>query len=90
MNMPVENMIIGPRHIDNKTHDKGYNELKEFGNKSGGIKIWITRKGILINGYYQGLRDRVNYRNMKDDVIITWEELDEIRNRVTEIKRNRR
>lgn len=50
-----------------------------IGSNSGGIKFYMNKKGLYINGYYAGLKEGKKYANMRDFLFISWADFDNLR-----------
>jgi hypothetical protein len=50
-----------------------------IGGNSGGIKLYMNKKGLYINGYYAGLTEGLKYANTRDFLFISWEDFDKLR-----------
>ncbi len=57
------------------------------GMKSSGMIIDVTKKGLELNAYYTAFNQDTKYSNLREPVIITWEELDKIKGRVFNTKK---
>jgi hypothetical protein len=64
-------------------------ERLEAGGSTGGIVLDITRKGLVINGYYLSPNGKVRYANTLKPVRITWEELEKAKVNVNMPKKRR-
>jgi hypothetical protein len=57
------------------------------GMKSSGMIIDVTKEGLEINAYYTAFEQDIKYANLRDPVIITWEELERIKGRIFNTKK---
>lgn len=57
-------------------------ERIEAGGATGGIILDITRKGLIVNGYYQGFRSDTKFANTLRPIMITWEDLEKAKKRI--------
>ena len=62
-------------------------ERLEAGGQTGGIVLDITRKGIVVNGYYTSFNGDIKYANTLKPVMITWEDLEKAKKRVMSPKK---
>ena len=81
MNRKIDN----PRPLYEKIEPKksARYERLEAGGGTGGIVLDITRRGLVINGYYKSFHDdETKYANTLKPVAITWEDLEKAKKRV--------
>ncbi len=52
------------------------------GSPSSGMFIDVTEDGVTINAYYTGFQGDFKYSVLRDGVVIPWEELDKIKDRI--------
>jgi len=86
-----ERRIDNPRPLYEEITPKAsarYERL-EAGGSTGGIVLDITRKGLVINGYYLSANGRARYANTLNPVKITWEDLEKARAEVNKPKKRR-
>lgn len=50
-----------------------------LGGNAAGVKIYMNKKGVYINGYYAGLTEPKKYANMREFVFFSWEDFDKLR-----------
>ena len=76
-----EQYISNPRPTWNTedTEDAQGKRILTLGSNTAGIVIRISKKGVEFNGYYAGLQDRAKYANMREFVLITWDDFDKLR-----------
>ena len=76
-----EQYISSPRPTWNneEMEDGPGRRILTLGSNTAGIVIRITKKGVEFNGYYAGLQDRSKYANMREFVMITWDDFDKLR-----------
>lgn len=75
--IPNPRPLFDPVILENK-------EAKErlfMGSGSSGIIFDVTRRGIEINGYYEGVDADTKYTNLRKFVFIPWKEFDKIKQR---------
>lgn len=65
-------------------------ERLEAGGSTGGIVLDVTRKGLVINGYYLSANGKVKHANTLKPVKITWEDLEKARAKVNKPKKRRK
>lgn len=78
-----EHYIANPKPLFANTSEPAKNtERLIMGSGSSGIVFDITRKGLEVNGYYEGFNKRTKYANLTKPVFIPWEELNKTKERV--------
>lgn len=81
--------ISSPRPLWNpeeEDEDRGRRTIT-LGSVTGGVVVRITKKGIELNGYYAGLQEGKKYANLRDFLLISWDEFDKLRTDVFRGKR---
>ncbi len=81
--------IIGPRSLfkeDEKSLKKGVHRLK-LGGTSAGVILDVSKRGITLNGYFQGSDSDTIFACVREPVEIPWEELDKLRTMVNQKKK---
>ena len=75
--------ISSPRPLfKDEEVDKGAKRF-QMGGTSAGIVLDISKRGITINGYYEGLKgSEVRYACVREPVEITWKEFEKVKQSV--------
>lgn len=61
--------------------NKGIKRLK-MGGTTAGVVLDISRKGISVNGYYEGFSSDTKYACVRDPVEISWQEFEKMKKSV--------
>ena len=79
----INNYISNPRPLFDSAvlENKNNKERLFMGSGSNGIILDVTRKGIEINGYYEGSSKKSKYANLRKSVFIPWKEFDKMKQR---------
>lgn len=82
----MDNINIGPARPPFNFDDEPINSKKcerlIAGCTSSGMIIDVTKDGMMINGYYTGFQGDYKYAILRDGIVIPWEEVDKIRERI--------
>ncbi len=82
----MEHYIRNPKALFDETIlEETDNERLFMGSGSNGIVFDATHEGIEVNGYYEGHNKGTKYANLRKPLIISWEELDKIKQRTKSI-----
>jgi hypothetical protein len=76
--------ISGPRpmwHPEEEEENRKRRVLT-LGSVTGGVVVRVTKEGIEINGYYAGLQEGKKYANLRDFLLISWDDFDRLRSDV--------
>ncbi|KPK10630.1 MAG: hypothetical protein AMJ56_07620 [Anaerolineae bacterium SG8_19] len=76
--------ISSPRPIwkEEETAENPSRRIMTLGSATSGIVIRITKKGVEFNGYYAGLQEPKKFANMREFIIVSWDDFDKLRNDV--------
>jgi hypothetical protein len=59
------------------------------GGSSSGMFIDVTEDGLTLNAYYTGFQGDFKYSVLRDGVVIPWEELDKIKDRIVKLPKKK-
>lgn len=74
-----EKYISSPRPTWADPDVKKTDRIATLGGSSGGIVLYMTKKGVYINGYYSGLTTSSKFANMRQPLFISWPDFDKMR-----------
>lgn len=78
------------RHLITTEPEKKNEKKIELGSKTSGITISIITNGIKINGYYTSSDNKTQiYSNLRESLIITWEDLEKFKKQPTSSRNNK-
>lgn len=76
--------ISSPRPLWKKveTEETRGKRVMTLGSATAGIVVRITKKGVELNGYYAGLQEPKKHANIREFVLVSWDDFDEMREAV--------
>lgn len=76
-----EQYISNPRPIwnDENLDDTSGRRVITLGSNTAGIVLRITKKGVEFNGYYAGLQTKSKFANMREFILVSWDDFDKLK-----------
>lgn len=68
--------------LEDEPQSKKKCERLIIGHSSGGMFVDVTEDGLTLNAYYTGFSGDYKYAVLREGVVIPWEELDKIKERI--------
>lgn len=79
--MEDKEYISGPRPMwrEEDAEESRSKRRITLGTSSSGVVVCVTKEGIEFNGYYAGSDNPTKYANVREFVLVSWEELNKMK-----------
>jgi len=76
-----EKYISNPRPLwkEEETAETRGKRIMTLGSTTAGIVVRVTKKGIELNGYYAGLQFPKKHANIREFILVSWDDFDKMR-----------
>jgi hypothetical protein len=77
----MDKYISSPRPIwhEEEAEETRSRRVMTLGGSTAGIVVRVTKKGVEFNGYYSGFNVPTKYTNVRDFILMSWDDFDKMR-----------